>query len=120
MLARRTGGKQPVPLAAVAETVRRTLEDMQQEMLDAARARRDEQSVRGISKDALIELMEGEGGFAYGGYCGNEECETAVKDRTKATIRVLPDEEFRSAEAPGRCVWCGEPAKAEAMWAKAY
>jgi prolyl-tRNA synthetase len=43
-----------------------------------------------------------------------------VKEETKATIRVLPDEEFRSAEAPTSCLKCGKSATAEAVWAKAY
>ena len=35
------------------------------------------------------------------------ECEAQIKEETKATIRVLPDEEFRSAEAPATCLKCG-------------
>ncbi len=89
-------------------------------MLEAARERREANSVRGVTKETLIELMDGPGGFAYGGFCGSAECEAAVKDRTKATIRVLPDPEFRSAQAPARCAWCGTPAVAEAVWARAY
>jgi prolyl-tRNA synthetase len=64
--------------------------------------------------------MEGDGGFVYAGWCGSAECETQIKEETKATIRVLPDEEFRSAEAPRTCLKCGQPAKDEALWAKAY
>jgi prolyl-tRNA synthetase len=73
-----------------------------------------------VTKEQLIERMDGPGGFAYGGYCGDSTCEQAIKDCTKATIRVLPDPEFRSAEAPNTCVWCGRPAETEAVWAKAY
>jgi prolyl-tRNA synthetase len=64
--------------------------------------------------------MEGEGGFVYGGYCGDAACEAEIKEQTKATIRVLPDAEFRSAVAPATCLWCGRPSVAEAVWAKAY
>jgi prolyl-tRNA synthetase len=64
--------------------------------------------------------MAGDGGFVYAGWCGGSECEAEIKDETKATIRVLPDEEFRSAEAPTRCLKCGSAATAEALWAKAY
>jgi prolyl-tRNA synthetase len=63
---------------------------------------------------------DGGGGFVYGGYCGSAECEAQIKEQTKATIRVLPDPEFRSAEAPDRCLWCDRPAVSEAVWAKAY
>ena len=51
--------------------------------------------------------MEGDGGFVYAGWCGGAECEPQIKEETKATIRCLPDEEFRSAEAPTTCLKCG-------------
>ena len=46
--------------------------------------------------------------------------EAKVKEETKATIRCMPDPEFRSAEAPKTCLITGEPAKHEVIWAKAY
>ena len=88
--------------------------------MDTARARREQNSRRNVTKDDLIELMNGPGGFAFGGYCGSPECETAVKDKTKATIRVLPDEEFKTSPPPTKCAWCGGAAVTEAVWAKAY
>jgi prolyl-tRNA synthetase len=90
-------------------------------MLDAARERRERQSVRdNVSYDRFREIMEGEGAFVYAGWCGDPACEATIKEETKATIRVLPDEEFQSAEAPTTCMRCGRPALAEALWAKAY
>ena len=64
--------------------------------------------------------MKGEGGFVYGGFCSSAECEAAIKAETGATIRVLPDPEFRSPVAPTTCIWCGKPSVAEAVWAQAY
>jgi prolyl-tRNA synthetase len=89
-------------------------------MLAAARERREENTHRNITKEALIELMDGKGGFAFGGFCGSESCEMGIKDKTKAAVRVLPDEEFRSDPSPVKCVWCGEASRTEAVWAKAY
>jgi prolyl-tRNA synthetase len=120
MLARRTGGKAPVQLDAALEEVRTALDEIQSGLLIAAREKRDENTHRGVTKDALIELMDGEGGFAYGGFCGAESCEMGIKERTKAAVRVLPDEEFRSDPSPTKCVWCGEASATEAVWAKAY
>ena len=40
------------------------------------------------------------GGFVYAGFCGRAACEAEIKEQTKATIRVLPDEEFRSPQTP--------------------
>jgi prolyl-tRNA synthetase len=121
MMARRTGGKkEPVPVTGIAERMHAEMNRMQIELLEAARARREAASVRGATKQQLIDRMEGPGGFVYGGFCGGGACEAAIKEATKATIRVLPDPEFRSPVAPTRCIWCDQPSTAEAVWAKAY
>ena len=120
MLASRTGGKAPVKLDSVLDEVRGSLDEIQSGMLAAARERREENTHRNITKEALIELMDGKGGFAFGGFCGSDSCEMAIKDKTKAAVRVLPDEEFCSDPSPAKCVWCGEDSKTEAVWAKAY
>ena len=36
----------------------------------------------------------------YAGWCGDPAVEAEIKEQTKATIRVIPDAEFRSSEAP--------------------
>ena len=90
-------------------------------MLIAARDRREQNSIRRhISYDDFRALMDGPGAFVYAGWCGDAECEAQIKEETKATIRVLPDEEFRSAEAPESCLKCGRASSAEAVWARAY
>ena len=120
MLARRTGGKAPVPLAGVVSAAQAALDEIQAALLAAARERREKNSVRGVTKAQFIDLMKGPGGFAYGGFCGGAGCEAEIKEQTAATVRVLPDPEFRSAEVPKACMWCGKPSIAEAVWAQAY
>ncbi|MBI2072593.1 MAG: proline--tRNA ligase [Gemmatimonadetes bacterium] len=121
VLARRAGGKSTVPLTGLPAAVREAMDQIQAALLEAARERREANSVRQVrGKRELIDLMNGSAGLVYAGYCGDAACETAVKEETKATIRVLPDEEFRSSPAPATCVWCGRPAVTEAVWAKAY
>ncbi|CAA9335337.1 MAG: Prolyl-tRNA synthetase, archaeal/eukaryal type [uncultured Gemmatimonadaceae bacterium] len=126
VLARRVLGegderKQFLPEAEVVESLPRRLEEFQRFLLDRARARREANSHRGVADYARFrEIIEGEGGFVYTGWCGSAACEAQVKEDTNATIRVLPDEEFRSPERPADCVRCGAPAVTEAMWAKSY
>jgi len=121
MVRRDTGEKKPVSLGAVGEDAADLLHQIQESMLIDARERREQHSIRGgISYDKFREIMDGEGGFVYAGWCSDVACETAIKEETKATIRVLPDEEFRSAEPPTKCLKCGRPSTAEALWAKAY
>jgi prolyl-tRNA synthetase len=121
LVRRDTRAKQPVSLDVLGEELESVLEQIQDDMLSAARERREANSYRGaMTYDRFKEIMEGPGGFVYAGWCGGVACESQIKDETKATIRVLPDEEFCSAEAPTRCLKCGSTATAEAVWAKAY
>ena len=75
MLARRTGGKAPTPLAGIVAAATAALDEIQRGLFAAARERREKASVRGITKEPFIEMMKGPGGFAYGGFCGRAECE---------------------------------------------
>ncbi len=120
VLARRTGGKAPVPLQGAPTAVATALDEIQAALFAAARERQEKNSIRGATKPQFLEFMKGSGGFAYGGFCGNPSCEAEIKQQTNATIRVLPDPEFRSKEAPKTCMWCGAPSIAEAVWAQAY
>jgi prolyl-tRNA synthetase len=121
LVRRDTREKRTVSLDAIGEEVAELLATIQQDMLAAARERLDRNTVRGdITYDRFREVIEGQGAFVFAGWCGSAECEATIKDETKATIRLLPDEEFRSAEAPRQCLRCGKPATAEAVWARAY
>jgi len=104
---------------AVAEMPRR-LDAFQAALLQGAKDRREAHSHRGISDFGQFkEIMDGPGGFVYTGWSGDPAVEERVKAETKATLRVIPDPEFRSGEAPSKCIGGGE-AKMEVVWAKAY
>src|SRR5215204_5880266 len=121
VLARRTGGKkETLPMEGLAGRLTAAMDQFQADLLGAAIARREAASLRGATKEQFIARMENEGGFVYGGFCGRGTCETEIKEQTRATIRVLPDPEFRSEVAPTRCLWCDRDSVVEAVWAKAY
>ena len=101
--------------------MRQRLDDFQDALRRAALERREANSHRGITDyGKLRELVEADAGFVFAGWCGSADCEAKVKEETKATIRCLPLEEFRSKEAPANCVVCGSGAQHEAIWARAY
>ena len=115
-----TDRKTPMPIDGVGSRLRTLLDGIQDELLAAATKRRDLATVRGLEDYAEFQSLIGDqGGFVFTGWCGEAECEKKVKDDTKATIRVIPDEEFRSAEAPTRCL-CGAPSVCEVVRARAY
>jgi prolyl-tRNA synthetase len=71
------------------------------------------------SYDDLAARMAGEGG---GGlvdlyWCGKPECETKIRDETRATCRAIP---LNPDGPPGNCIVCGESAPERAFFAKAY
>ena len=122
MLARRTGGKkESLPMPGLTIALQLAMAQMQDELLASAIARREANSLRHPkSKQEFIDYLEGGGGFVYAGFSGDPAVEAEIKEQTKATIRVLPDEEFRSEEAPATDIWTGKPAVTEAVWARAY
>ena len=108
-------------LDGVLATIHAMLDTMQSDMFAAALARREAHSHREpMTYDRFREIMEGPGGFVYAGWNGDPAIEAKVKDETKATIRCIPDPEFRSPFAPTKCMVTGEPAQHEVIWAKAY
>ena len=121
LVRRDTRAKQPVLLTDMPRAAAELLSTVQRELFATALSRREANSLRGpITYERFREVMAGDGAFVYTGWCGSASCEAAVKDETKATIRVLPDPEFRSPETPRTCLKCGKPSVTEALWAKAY
>jgi prolyl-tRNA synthetase len=113
--------KASLSLDGLDTTVGALLADIQTSMLAAARERREANSVREpMTYDKFRELMEGEGAFVYAGWNGDPAIEAKVKAETKATIRCIPDAEFRTNPRPAKCMVTGEPAQHEVVWARAY
>jgi prolyl-tRNA synthetase len=108
-------------MAALREELPIILDQIQADMLAAARARLEANSIREpMSYEKFKEIMEGPGAFVYAGWNGDPAVEAKVKEETKATIRCIPDPEFRSPVAPTTCMVTGEPAKYEVLWARSY
>ncbi|MBX9855489.1 MAG: proline--tRNA ligase [Gemmatimonadaceae bacterium] len=122
MLVRRdTREKRPIAFETLRTELPVVLEQIQADMLAAARARLEANSIREpISYERFKEVMEGPGAFVYAGWNGDPAVEARVKEETKATIRCIPDPEFRSPVAPTTCMVTGEPAKYEVVWARSY
>ena len=110
-----------LPLDGLATAVGALLDDIQSAMLAAARERREANSIREpITYDRFRELMEGEGAFVYAGWNGDPAVEARVKAETKATIRCIPDLEYRTTPKPEKCMVTGDAAQHEVVWARAY
>lgn len=113
--------KEFVPEAEAIATIPERLDVFQAKLLETATARREENSHRGVETvGALAEIMDDSGGYVYTGWSGDPAVEERVKEETKATLRCIPGEEFRSAEAPTKCIGGDGDATMEVVWARAY
>ncbi len=122
MLARRTGGKkEPLPMAGLGPSLLGIMEQLQSDLLETARARREAGQHPRRDQGPVPRVHGGRAAASSTAVsAATRQCEAEIKEQTKATIRVLPDEEFRSPVAPTTCMWCDAPSVAEAVWAKAY
>ena len=117
------GGKRKefLPQHHLVSMLPERLDHFQRELLDRATKRREANSHRGVTRwEEMKEILEGEGGFVYTGWSGDPAVEQRAKEELKATIRCVPDEEFRSDTPPERCISGEGPSRMEVVWARAY
>lgn len=115
---RDTGEKRAVPMAALGGETARLLEQIQRDMLRSAQERTQAMTYEIADwKQFETQIEAPKPGFLYADWCGDTDCEAAIKERTGATIRCIP---FEGAEARGACVHCGKPGVHRALFAKAY
>jgi prolyl-tRNA synthetase len=106
-----------IPLAGVAGAVRELLASLQTDLLARARQFLADNTTRVGSYDEFKAVMGEKRGFLVAGWCRDAACEAAIKDETKATVRVIPQE---GDATPGSCVRCGRPSPREVYFAQAY
>jgi prolyl-tRNA synthetase len=117
-------GKSFVPQQGIAAAVTQTLEEIQKSLYDRALAFRKANTVEPANYEEFKKAVEK--GFAFAWWCGNADCEAKIKEETKATMRCIPFDQTLggTVSAPaggsGKCIYCGQPAKEKAVFARAY
>jgi prolyl-tRNA synthetase len=109
--------KAPVPVDALEDRVRELLDEIQREMFETARARRDAATFVVDTWDEFNEKLASPGGFILAHWCGGAECERTVQEETKATIRCLA---FDQPAEKGRCIRCDGESARRVHFARAY
>lgn len=107
-------------VAAIAELpqkVAEILEIMQGDMLERARTHRDAHTYVATTKEEFTDIANNKPGFIKAMWCGNQECEDAIKEELGVTSRCMP---FEQEHLSDTCVCCGKPAKTMVYWGKAY
>lgn len=118
-LARRdTREKLQVPTDELAERVPLLLEQLQTDLLARAQALLTTNTHRVDDYATFQELIASNRGFALIRWCGDEACERAIKEETKATSRCRP---LAGEDDPGPCLYCGREATGPRwVFARAY
>ncbi len=114
---RDTREKIVVGLDEIAARLPEILESIQKDMLERARAHREEHTYEAREYEEFKEIIENKPGFVKAMWCGEEECELKIKEDTSATSRCMP---FAQEELTQTCVCCGKPAHKLVYWGKAY
>jgi len=109
--------KQTVPLSELAVAIPAMLEEIQAALFTRGREFRDAHTVKLDSLEAMVRFFDTSIGFVVTPWCGREEDERTVKERTTATTRVILG---GSGRLDQRCAVCGRPATVEVAWGKAY
>jgi prolyl-tRNA synthetase len=118
VLARRdTLEKMVVPVSNVQETIKELLNDIQKNLFKKAKAFLEENSHVAETLDEMTQIINSQRGFVLAGWCGDPNCESAVKQACGATSRNIP---FNPPEKMNKCVTCGKEAKYTVWFAKSY
>jgi prolyl-tRNA synthetase len=109
--------KEFVPMSEAAQRVRTILDSLQTDLFNKAKAYRDSHIFEINDYAEFKEAMENTVGFVLSFWCESEECEAKIKEETSATIRVI---RAQQSDTNGKCVYCGQPGRRQAYFAKAY
>jgi prolyl-tRNA synthetase len=108
-------GKAFVPQAGLAEHLAGLLEEIQRSLFERALQFREEHTRDVATYDELKQAVET--GFARAYWAGSTADEQRLQDETRATIRVI---RFEQPEWAGRCVYTGQEATQQVIFARAY
>jgi prolyl-tRNA synthetase len=122
MTRRDEGKKEFISISDAAEKVVLSLAAMQRELLAKARAFRDAHIFDVDHYADFKKKLDEPGGFLAASWCESRECESKVKEETKATIRCLPlDSDYKKIPDSRKCIVCeGSGSNVRAIFARSY
>ncbi|MBR1441364.1 MAG: proline--tRNA ligase [Lachnospiraceae bacterium] len=117
LVRRDNGEKIEVAFTDLEKKVAELLPQIQKDMLERARERRDSQTYVAKNMDEFREIFKDKNGFVKAMWCGDQACEDAIKEELAVTSRCMPFEQENLGEV---CACCGKPAKKMVYWGRAY
>jgi prolyl-tRNA synthetase len=108
-------GKSFVPAEQLAAQVAEMLQTIQASMYDKALAFREANTHDPKDYAELKEVVQN--GWALSWWCGSADCETKIKEETKASTRCIP---LDQPAGQGKCIYCGADATERVIFGRSY
>ena len=120
MLVRRDNrAKEPVSVDALEIRLPILLEELQRALYQRALEFRKSNTYSTDSYDEFKQIISEKRGFVRVKWAEDSAAELAIKEETKATLRVIPFDQPEGG-VQGKCIYTGKPATCEAIFARAY
>ncbi len=110
------GEKTTLPLDGLAESLTALLQEIHDNMYKKAEENLNKR-IRVVKDMDELEKAVNDGCFGLTMWCGDEDCEIAIKEKMQATSRNMP---FDQTPVGDKCVCCGKKAKYKIYFARAY
>ena len=120
LVRRDTMQKSTVKDSELVDSVFSILNEIQTNLLLRAKEIHRQYLSKTNSYDSFKSILDSKGGFIYTRWCGEQNCETKVKEETGADLRVIPFEGQEQVDLLMNCVYCRKPANKIAIFARAY
>ena len=117
LVRRDTAEKETVELNNLEDEIEKILNDIQKNMYNICQNRMKEKTTTAVTLDEFFENMTKKQGFIKAMWCGDEACESKIKELTGAKSRCIP---YVQEKISDNCVCCGKPAEKMVIWAKQY
>lgn len=117
LVRRDTGEKLECPLDELEVTAEALLDTIQTEMLERAKKHVTDHTYTAGTYEEFERTVNEKPGFIKAMWCGEQECEDVIKEKTGATSRCMP---FVQEKISDTCVCCGKPAQKMVYWGRAY
>lgn len=108
--------KESLQITGISDKIENLLNQIQDNIYQKALAYREDNTFSVDTWDEFCDQIE-KGGFVYAHWDGTPETEQTIKEKTKATIRLIPIE---GKEEEGKCILTGNPSNKRVMFAKSY
>ena len=108
--------KETLQVIGLGDKIENLLVQIQDNIYQKAYSFRDENTFSVDTWEDFCQQIK-DGGFVRAHWDGTSETEKAIKDKTKATIRVIPIDEPLEE---GSCILTGKPSKQRVVFAKSY